>query len=155
MLVIFTETKVASNDLIMQAYKKYCEIFNKCVENMEIVREGKPYFVVDNSKANIYFSLTHSGKYIFVAISDKKVGIDLQLHDKKNIKATAKYLFGQDLDEKSSYDRYTTGEAHVKYAETTLLYGLKEKNTAQNYFLLKNYSLAIESDDKSIYFMEL
>lgn len=156
MLVVFTEKKIASDDFIFMAYKKYCQIFNKRVENFQIVREGKPYFSAEGKRANVYFSLTHSGEYIFVAVSNQTVGIDLQIYDKKNICDTAKILFGQDnMSEKECYDRFVAGEAHVKYAEVGLITGLKQDNKAKNYQLLKNYSFAIESEDKGVYFMEL
>lgn len=156
MLVLFTTQKIPSDEFIFLAYTKYCEIFNSNKKQLEIVRNGKPHFAFNNQRYPMFFSLSHSGEYIFVAISEKNVGLDIQKHDKKDIKSVAKYLFGaENMQESQCYDRFAAGEAHVKYAETELLAGLKQQTNAVNYHFLPNYSLAIESEDKSIYFMEI
>ena len=139
----------------MSAYKKYCQIFNNVEESYEIVREGKPHFRLQEKRADIYFSVSHSGEYTLVAVSKSEVGIDIQKHDKKNIKEAGEYLFGQDLAESEIYDRYAAGEAHKKYSGKDLLIALKEDNNAKNYYFIKGYSLAIESKDYGVYFMEI
>ncbi len=158
MLITFTAKKINSDDLITKSYKKFCDIFCKNYEELSVCRQsGKPYFLTkDNKKADIYFSVTHSGDYIFCAISEKEVGIDLQEHNKKDIKAISTRLYGiVDMKETEFYDKFTAGEAHVKAKGTGLIEGLMEKSDAVNINLLINYSFAVESEDKSIYFLEI
>ncbi len=158
MLIIFTTKKLQSDDLIMLAYKKYCQIFGKYFEELFVCRqEGKPYFQnKDQNRANVYFSVTHSGEYIFVAVSGKEVGIDLQEHNKKDISAVAKRLYGNEkMDSKDFFDRYACGEAHVKAKATGLIKGLTEETEAINLNIINNYSFAVESEDKDIYFLEI
>lgn len=155
MLVIFTVKKMLSNELIYLAYQKYCQVFGYAKQDLEIVREGKPLFYSKGQKADVYFSLSHSGEYTFAAVSQRSVGIDIQKHDKKNINMAAVRLFGANMTENEFYDRFAAGEAHMKCCGKELLKALQETNSAKNFHFIKGYSLAIESDDNNIYFMEL
>ena len=50
---------------------------------------GKPY-LVDNP--NIYFNISHSGNYIVCAISDKPVGIDIEIIKPANLKIAKRFF---------------------------------------------------------------
>lgn len=158
MLITFTSKKMQSDELITLTHKKYCQIFGKTFEELIICRQdGKPYFLnKENKRIDKFFSVTHSGEFIFVAVSEKEVGIDLQEHNKKDISETALRLYGDKMmGNKEFFDRYASGEAHVKAKGLDLLKGLMEESEAININLFNNYSFAVESQDKSIYFLEV
>lgn len=55
---------------------------------------GKPYF--ENNE--IYFSLSHSGRYVACAVSHLPIGIDLQTHNNANKQAIEKVFTKNQLD---------------------------------------------------------
>lgn len=75
----------------------------------------------------LYFNLSHSGKYVFLAVSDRPVGIDIE-HKKRNHLAVARRCFcGEEYNDiisaktKTEQERrfleyWTMKEAFVKYS---------------------------------------
>lgn len=58
--------------------------------------EGKPYFAgCDNEYGNIYFNLTHSGRFAACVIGDSENGIDIE-GTRKNVLKTAERFFSKD-----------------------------------------------------------
>ncbi len=55
---------------------------------------GKPYF--ENNE--IYFSLSHSGRYVACAVSNMPIGVDLQTHASNHKQAIEKVLTKNQLD---------------------------------------------------------
>lgn len=55
---------------------------------------GKPYFETDE----IYFSLSHSGRYVACAVSNMPIGVDLQTHNTANKQTIEKVLTKNQLD---------------------------------------------------------
>lgn len=56
--------------------------------------KGKPYFEGNQ----IYFSLSHSGRYVACAVSNEPIGIDLQTHTANNKQAIEKALTKNQLE---------------------------------------------------------
>lgn len=48
---------------------------------------GKPYFV---EYPDLFFSLSHSGAYVMLGVSNREIGVDIQLHTKEVKEALAK-----------------------------------------------------------------
>ncbi len=79
---------------------------------------GKPYF---RNFPDIFFNISHSGKYVVCAVSDKEVGIDIEGGRKASI-SLAKRFFCQEetswINEEDSEDRFfriwTLKEAYGK-----------------------------------------
>lgn len=81
---------------------------------------GKPYF--ENNE--IYFSLSHSGRYVACAVSNQPIGIDLQTHTAKDEKSIESVLTKNQLDmikamppakrKQSLYDFWCLKESIIK-----------------------------------------
>jgi len=75
------------------------------------------------SKYNLYFSISHSKDMVFVAISDKKIGIDIEFIDEKINLNIKKYFSKEDIEtlENSKnylntfFDIWTLKESYLKY----------------------------------------
>lgn len=71
--------------------KQMFETLNINIDGQEIKanKYGKPYFVSDGS---LFFNISHSKNLCAVAISDKPVGIDIQVVSKANKKVAKRYF---------------------------------------------------------------
>lgn len=97
---------------ILQQHLK--EDFNDTLETLKFNEFGKP--LIDN----LYFSISHSNNIIVVGISNKNIGIDVEME--KTIRKTEKIK--NLLDLKSSYtsliEEWTKYEATIKYYGLTI-----------------------------------
>lgn len=50
---------------------------------------GKPFFA---NRSDLYFSLSHSGQWVFCALSDSKIGVDVQILSKYNERIAERYF---------------------------------------------------------------
>ncbi len=81
-------------------------------------KNGKPYL---NNIYNIYFSISHSDKYLVIAISNKKIGVDIEKIKKYNTKIND-FLNIVPKNEEEFFEYWTKKEALIK------LKGLSLKN---------------------------
>ncbi len=103
-----------------------------------------------------YISISHSGDYKVVAISSKKVGIDIEKHRDINFKRIVSRFFKN--TEISSlnefFELWVKNEAYLKFTGE----GLTKTGTNNNYnksrlyTFIEGYSMAIYSDDKKCAF---
>lgn len=90
---------------------------------------GKPY-LADNP--DTYFSITHSDKWVFLAVSDSEVGIDAQAPRKVCPRlaarsTTAEELAWVKLDTEPHFTRlWTMKEAYLKFTGTGLTVPIRE-----------------------------
>lgn len=96
------------------------------IDNSEIVFEtnsyGKPYL---SGKKNLYFNLSHSGKWIFCGLAEKEIGVDIERRADcktdiaKRFFADAEYKYLNSIPvEKQKqvfYDIWSLKESYIKY----------------------------------------
>lgn len=163
-----------SEDLVFSIAEKYCNEFSIDMPD-KVVRNshGKPLF---GGRDDLYFSLSHSGKYVGVAFSQKKVGFDIQEHRKRNYNRIAKrffsyyeYRFVEQRGETAFFDIWTAKESYVKYIGKGLSFGLDSfsvmsdkgfKKNVNGVFLSKldffdNYSVFVSSECKNPILLEI
>lgn len=93
---------------------------------------GKPYFP---GRDDLFFSVSHSGDFFAVAVSNTNIGIDLQQHRKTNSGAIARRFFQK--NEVSFLERYperffdiwAAKESYVKYTGEGLARGFSRFST--------------------------
>ncbi len=90
---------------------------------------GKPYL---KDRRDLYFNLSHSGRYVVLAWGDTPVGVDVQQHDPDtNVEAIGKRYFTADEQQYSQGDRnrfyeiWTKKESFLKYTGKGLGAGLR------------------------------
>lgn len=107
------------------AEKSGCDI-----KDIHIYRDskGKPY----TDKENIYFSISHSGEYVCVAIDTSPIGIDIEIIREINLNITKKVCNHSDMLFLNSGDKnlnffkiWTAKEAYFKMTGTGIT-GLRE-----------------------------
>lgn len=126
-LIYFTEKRVDSDEFIRRSYAAYCRVFGVKEENFDIDRTGKPRFLKDGKEAGVFFSLSHSGSYTACAVGDENVGFDLQIHKEADFSLLSKRLFGEEIaDMTAFYERFSVGEARVKYNGGNFFAGMRE-----------------------------
>ena len=85
----------------------------------EILTEpsGRPYV-----KGNpVFFSLSHSGDFLVMAVDGNPVGIDAELMKHRNFARVSSWFFGEPIhDREDFYRRWTRYEAGLKLAGMTL-----------------------------------
>lgn len=128
---------------------------------------GKPYLAGDSP---IYFSLSHSGEYVLLAVSDKEVGADIQMQKDVNFVSLAKQFMTEQeyeawsrediLNQKALFFQIWTGkEAYLKLTgegmtagfqtvqfddEKQTMVDLREKKDVQTWWgALEGYQMAV------------
>lgn len=156
MLIIISRGKVSSTKFIKDSICQYAKIFNKQLSPYTIVKEldKKPIM----TPPDLHFNISHSGEYTLIAISEKKVGIDIQQHKPISYDIILNRFFhkndkAQTL--KEFYDLWTAKEAFIKHSSYNFYEGLKTDINhleISNIDILDNYSIAIKSDDNDYIF---
>lgn len=127
---------------------------------------GKAYI---SNHENIYFNLSHSGKIVLCAISDKEVGVDVEYIDSEIDLNIAKHYFYNreyenimNADDKSDefFKYWVLKESYMKYTglgmnlkldsfeiiiEDTIKLKNSNENLKFNLFNIKNYKIGIAS----------
>lgn len=90
---------------------------------------GKPYLA---DKSDTYFSITHSEKWVFLAVADCKIGIDAQMPRKVCPRLAARSTSPEELswvkeNTEPNFTRlWTMKEAYLKYTGTGLTVPIRE-----------------------------
>ena len=119
--IYYTFDKRDTNEFIKSIFLKYYNI-----PNAEICKSknGKPYI-----KNGIFFNAAHSGDVLAVAVSDKEVGLDCELKNKKMRTAVLKRFSEKERGEiKTDEDfilHWTAKESFIKFLGGTLAHDLK------------------------------
>ena len=84
------------SEIVMVDIIKACDGYDKSYDyKIKYQKKGKPYFK-DYKELN--FNITHSGKYVACAISDKPIGIDME-GNRKDVCSVARRFFNKDESE--------------------------------------------------------
>ena len=90
---------------------------------------GKPYLA---DRSDTFFSITHSDKWVFLAVSDSEIGIDAQAPRKVCPRLAARSTTAEELawvkeDTEPHFTRlWTMKEAYLKYTGTGLILPIRE-----------------------------
>lgn len=155
-IVFFTENSVKSDAFVLTAYEKYCHATGKKFFPATVDRtEPKPKLCGNGGENLAEFSLSHSGKYIVCAMSEKPVGVDIQLKKETCIEDISERFFGKKITDKDDFfDEFCKGEATTKLYGIPLAEGLRIRE-GENYRFFDGYSFAICGGDKPILFDEI
>ncbi|MBR2349581.1 MAG: hypothetical protein IKA77_03070 [Clostridia bacterium] len=131
----------------------YRELFKMPIKVAKLshFENGKPYV---KGQGEVKLSVSHSGKYLVIALSNNEVGVDIQ--EEKPVdyqKISARYGFSaNDLTE--FYKKFTIAEATVKLTSTDLPTSLKQADTLSGttYHFIKGYTLSVVGEG-SCYFV--
>lgn len=131
----------SSDDYILKAVKHYLG------EGVKFCRvNGKPQLIANNSmKESMYISVTHTDTYIAVAMSDKPLGIDIEMiNERRNYRAIAKKMcWSDDLSLTQFYKKWTEYEARFKA-------NIGESATVRYYDIFKGAITALVSDNDEL-----
>lgn len=127
---------------------------NECDMIYDVGSNGKPYF---KNHSDIYFNISHSGKYVACAFSEVHIGIDIQIKDKANINIAKRFFTNKEYDyinksenSENTFIRFwTLKESYLKCIGTGLSGGLSDFELSFNED--KAYVL---KDGESFYFTE-
>lgn len=83
-------------------------------------KSGKPYL---DGLADVHFSISHSDRYLAVAVHDKEIGIDIEVINKARMKVAKRFFMPQEYEfilnadsiDEAFYYIWTRKEAYVKY----------------------------------------
>ncbi len=155
MLIFLSKVKISSDELIKKCVEEFCRIFNKPIPTYSIIRkEGeKPVL----QPQFLHFSLSHSGDYKALAISQEVIGIDIQQRKTLDYMAVSERFFERQVtDSKDFFDDWTAKEAYAKCSGEPLVEVMKKTICGVTTLdILEGYSLAIKSEDKEILFVFL
>lgn len=104
--------KLAGDSLIKTVF---FQLFR--LENIEIIREGKPYI----KDYPYQFNLSHSGDYLLLAVGDAPIGADIEKITKIRPKMMEKYFNPAEQKQvqtsgiKKFFEIWTQKESYVKY----------------------------------------
>jgi len=146
-----------AGDLLTKKYLS--KIYGIPKEKIEIKKgeHGKPYVL--NLPA--HFSVSHSGNYVVVAISDRPIGVDLEIVDDFSA-ILAKKLFNEDelkyiseigsskkkaLMQQRFYEIWTAKEAYLKYLGYGISHGINSLS-----FSLNNSKLLPDKKDITLHY---
>lgn len=113
-------SKIAADRLCRKAVSDFCGVSPEKIE-FKKNKYGKP-FAKDFS---VHFSISHSGDMVVCAVSDKKVGIDIEKIKPFNPKAAERFATEKELEyirstENGFFEMWTLKEAYFKCIGTGL-----------------------------------
>lgn len=155
-IVFFTEYPVKSDDFILSAYEKFCHVTRKKILSATVDRtEPKPRLIGNDGETLTEFSLSHSGKYVVCAMSEKPVGVDIQLKKETAAEDISERFFGQKITDKDEFfDEFGKGEATAKLYGIPLSEGLRTRE-GKTYRLFDGYAFALCGGDEPVFFNEI
>lgn len=149
------------------AYLLLDELLKEENINEPVLKTGKYGKAYISNYENIYFNLSHSGKYVACAISDMDVGIDIEMNDPTiDLNIAKHYFFNREYENimnsndpaNEFFSYWVLKESYMKYTglgfnldlnsfEIIMDDGIKLKddheNLKFNLFDIDNYKLAI------------
>ncbi len=104
--------KENSRDFLEYVLQEVYKIEGEILKN----ENGKPYI----AGSKYHFNLSHSGEIVMLAVSDKPVGIDVELLAERDYKKFAKRFFSEEEQKRvnsllSFYVLWTKKESFIKY----------------------------------------
>ena len=101
---------------------KVLEMYGINTYELSYTEKGKPY--IDNLK--YHFNISHSNEYVVCAVSDKEVGIDIEMIKDKIIKIKPK-ITDEDIDDPNRLtELWTLKESFIKYLGIGITMNLKK-----------------------------
>ena len=128
MLDIYTYENLSSQEALEKSLKNYH------IDKYELIYNeyGKPFL----KDRDLFFNISHTKNTIVIAISDKEVGIDLQVKSyrprviDKYFTPSEQTLVDNSLDKADTFTKvWVKKEAYVKMIGQGLSYGLKKVDT--------------------------
>ena len=136
MYKLYIKENISSKEFLEEVLKKY-NTKSKIITN----EHRKPY-LEDNE---IYFNISHSGKYTVIVVGDSEIGVDIQKMSYKP--KVVKRFYNQKEKELATSELeftkiWTIKEAYVKKLGIGLSYGLENVDTTE----LDNIEVIIKED---------
>lgn len=139
--------------LLLYAVKKEYGILEKLY--FDYGKNNKPF--LKNHK-NIYFSISHSGKYVSVGIDINNIGVDIEGYI-DDYEIISKYVFSEDEIRYIGYGNsgakaarlWTLKESYLKYTGTGITDDLKAYNFANEPTVFKKFGCKFKSIQKENY----
>ncbi|MBQ8178756.1 MAG: hypothetical protein IJ033_06175 [Clostridia bacterium] len=148
MIIVGLSKNIDRDVLFTKTLNAYCNVQSIAYEPYALKKDadGKPYIEGNSIKV----SISHSGEYLAIALSNNDVGIDIQEHVEADYLRIAKrYDFSAEslLD---FYKKYTLAECEVKRTNGTLPNFLRLANQLNgiHYDGIKGYTLSITPIDE-------
>ena len=76
-LFVYQNNEKTTDELITSSVKRYLESDETIIIKRK--EKGKPFLASPNG---VFVSVTHSGKYCIIAVSNQEIGVDLQIHER-------------------------------------------------------------------------
>ncbi len=114
------KSKIAADRLCRLAISDFCSVPSESII-FKKTENGKPYAV----GLNIFFNVSHSGDMVVCAVSDRKIGIDIEKIRPINPKAAEKFACADESEyirstENGFFEIWTLKEAYFKCIGTGL-----------------------------------
>lgn len=156
------ESRKVSEQLVTFALSLYLDSIDKSIETDEMkikkTATGKPYF--DNIA--VEFSVSHTGQLWMCAMSEQKVGIDVQIVKNTDYEKIAKRYFSKEEQHycelwgvEGFFRIWVRKEAAVKYLGTTLGQGISGYETVKDGELSDTITVNANNRDYSIQLEEI
>ena len=119
-------------------------------EEYQIIKKGsgKPYI---QGREDFFYNLSHSGRYVVIAWSNREVGVDVQKHDSGvNVQAVARRYFTEEEQDcvqenaRKFYEIWTKKESYIKYTGQGLMQGLNSVHVLAPELPLRYYTRFLE-----------
>lgn len=143
--------------MLLYALKKEYGIFEKLY--FDYGKNNKPFL---KKHKNIYFSISHSGKYVSVAADINNIGVDVEgyIDDYKTI---SRYVFSEDemkyVENGNSGAKaaklWTLKESYLKYTGTGIADGLKAYDFAYKPDVFEKYGCKFKCIKKEKYYLSV
>ena len=120
--------------------------------NIKTGKYDKPYISDD---LNIYFNFSHSGKMVLCAISDKELGVDIEINDPEiDLNISKNYFYNSEyeniMNSKNPSDKFfqywVLKESYMKYT------GLGFNLNLDEFCILKSDEIKLKNDENNVKF---
>ena len=134
---------ISSTDAIEKILEKHFGILNA---KLSRTKNGKPYLEEPND--SLFFSVTHTKKLLFIVFSDKNVGADAELLDRKVAYKSILRRFPEEeraqiRSTQSFLCRWTIKESAIKWLGGTIANDLEKLSFVNNSLCYKGEKLPV------------